>query len=205
MQIVREFDEKVTRPQNMDEFEALVVMGGPMSVNEQSQYHWIEDEIALIKYAIEKDIPVLGVCLGSQLLAKALGSQVGPGPITEIGWHPVTLTHEAQEDALWRGIGERFNPLHWHQDVYSLPHGACLLASSELTGCQAFRFRKAYGILFHLEMSDPMIRDWTHAFSAELHKEGISGQTILAGIDENLEEANRIGSIIFDRWVALIS
>ena len=144
-------------PADIAPHDALVVMGGPMGVYEADRHSHLADEIELIRRAVERDVPVLGICLGSQLLAAALGSVVRPAR-KELGWFPVTLTAEGQADPLLTGLPAAFPVLHWHGDAFDPPPGSAALASSDLTPCQAFRHGPHVGLLFHMEMSEPMIR-----------------------------------------------
>ena len=127
-------------PASLESHSGLVVMGGPMSVNDAAKHQFIHDVLNLISQALEHNIPVFGICLGSQLLAHVLGSPITKGAQKEIGWHPVTLTAQAHSDALFADCPKSFTPLHWHGDVFDLPAGATQLASSKMTECQAFRF-----------------------------------------------------------------
>lgn len=198
--------EGQTVPREMGEAAGLIVMGGPMSVYEEERYPFLRDEMRLIEKAVEEEKPVLGICLGSQMLAAALGAQVSKGPQKEIGWYPVRLTPSASEDALLHGVPEWFMGFHWHGDRFNLPVGATPLASSEITPIQAFRYGKnAYGFLFHMEVTDPMIREWVRAFNAELEGIRLDGKSILAGISEHLSPLHTVGKKVFGRWVSLVA
>ena len=133
--------------------DALVVMGGPMGVYESDRYPHLSDELRLIEATVADGRPVIGTCLGSQLLAAALGARVYPNTRKEIGWHDVELTDAARDDALLGGVPRRFTPVHWHGDIFDLPAGAVHLAASAITRHQAFRYgANVYGLLFHLEL-----------------------------------------------------
>jgi len=176
-----------------------------MGVYEQARYPFLRDEIHLINDALRAEKPVLGVCLGSQLLAAALGAAVRKGPQKEIGWYPIRLTAPAQRDALWKGERPSFTALHWHGDVFDLPGGALSLASSDLTPVQAFRYgRNAYGFLFHLEMSRTMIDQMVEGFSDELREAGVEGSKILLGAGDHLGLLQSIGKTVFQRWCEFI-
>ena len=145
-------------PKEMGAAAGLIVMGGPVGVYEQDRYPFLRDEICLIERALNEEKPVLGICLGSQLLASVLGGEVTKGKKKEIGWHTVTLSEAAAVDPLWKGVESSFTAYHWHGDVFELPRGAEPLASSALTPCQAFRYGDcAYGFLFHMEVTEKII------------------------------------------------
>jgi GMP synthase (glutamine-hydrolysing) len=204
VQIVRSFEEQ-TVPEELGDCQGLIVMGGPMGVYEQDKYHFLREEIRLIEQALERKTPVLGVCLGSQLLASVLGSAVRPGKSKEIGWHAVTLTDAASKDPLWHGLSETFTGLHWHGDIFDVPNGAVSLASSDLTACQAYRYGDfAYGLLFHLEITESMIREWLSVFAEELEDAAISNLPILEGINQHQSALQEIGQTVFRRWTNLV-
>ena len=137
----------------------LIFMGGPMSVNDGLPY--LQQEIELIRRAANSGQPVLGVCLGAQLAAKALGARVYRNPVSEIGWFDVRPTNAARQDPLFRGIDDPETVFHWHNEAFDLPSGAALLACSERCPHQAFRAgSRIYGLQFHLEVTPEMIDDW---------------------------------------------
>lgn len=135
-----------------------VVMGGPMSVNDTDRYPDLAREKAWIEQALFHELPLLGVCLGSQLIAHVLGASVTPAPAAEIGWGPVTVL--AADDRLVGPLAPETSVLHWHGEQFELPTGATLLARSQQTPCQAFRHGCAWGLLFHLEADEPLITRW---------------------------------------------
>lgn len=183
----------------------LVVMGGPMAVYESERYPFIRKEMRLIELALKSGRPVLGVCLGSQLLASVLGAPVIPAKHKEIGWFPVKLTPDGIADPLFEAVRSGFYGFHWHGDVFALPKGAVRLAGSELTEVQAYRYgRGAYGMLFHMEVTEPMVREWVRDFGGELDTAGIPPQPILDGIAARLPALKQIGTRVFDRWADLV-
>lgn len=198
-------DEGQPVPAAMGDAAALVVMGGPMGVYEQERYPFLRDEIRLLQDALAASKPILGVCLGSQLLAAALGAPVMPGPRKEIGWHRVSLTADAASDRVFGGVAGSFAALHWHGDVFELPRGAVSLASSALTRHQAFRYgANAYGILFHMELTGAMLEQWVTSFADELRAAAVSGGDILGKAREHLPALHAIGRGVFDRWASLV-
>jgi GMP synthase (glutamine-hydrolysing) len=147
----------------------LIFLGGPMSVNEEGSYSYLAPEKALIRHALAADTPVLGVCLGAQLLAATAGSPVFPGARPEIGWAPVSLTVEGRQDPVLAGIADLAAVFHWHGETFHLPAGSTRLAFSALTMNQAFRLGScAYGLQFHLEVTPAMIGAWLHAYAHDL-------------------------------------
>jgi len=182
-------------PSSLEGASGLVVMGGPMGVYEADRYPHLRDELRLIEAALRDNIPVLGVCLGSQLLAAALGAAVRPSGRQEIGWHSIRLTDAARSDPLWTGVAPEFMGFHWHGDIFDLPQGAVSLAASTLSTHQAFRSGRAWGVLFHVEVSRAMVEGMVEAFAGE--------RAILAGINPHLPDLERIGRTVFNRWAAL--
>lgn len=192
-------------PPTMGHATGLVVMGGPMGVYEQDQHPFLAEEIELIRSALRDGKPVLGVCLGSQLLAAALGAAVTKGKQKEIGWFPVTLTRDGAKDPLLSGAPASFTALHWHGDVFDLPRGAVSLASSALTTHQAFRHGiNAYGFLFHMEAIAPQIEGMVRSFGDELQGAGVNGADILSQTGKQLPALQRIGRAVFGCWATLL-
>jgi GMP synthase (glutamine-hydrolysing) len=183
----------------------LIVMGGPMSVYEQVKYPYLTDEMRLIELALAANLPILGICLGSQLLAQVLGSDVRPGTQPEIGWYEVSLSSAATQDRLWANVPREFMGFHWHGDTYSLPHGAVGLAHSTITPCQAFRYgEKVYGVQFHMEVTEAIIRDWTSVFDNSTGESAWDAEAILVGMTKHLAAQQEIGRSVFSRWAELV-
>ncbi len=136
----------------------VVLMGGPMSVTDTMRYPRLSDEVAWLRAAMAVELPILGVCLGAQLLATALGARVYPGPAKELGFAPVTVLEPS--DPLLAGLGSAATVLHWHGEVFDLPDHATRLACSERTAVQAFRLANAWGMLFHAEADASLLDLW---------------------------------------------
>ncbi len=148
---------------------ALIFLGGPMSVNDETEHPYLTEEQAAIRIALEQDKPILGVCLGAQLLAAAAGARIFPGQRPELGWGPITLTADGRQDPLLSGLADLPAVFHWHGETFDLPAGATHLASSTMTPHQAFRLgNRAYGLQFHLEVDAAMIETWVHAYRQDL-------------------------------------
>jgi GMP synthase (glutamine-hydrolysing) len=187
------------------EFDAIVAMGGPMSVNDHATLPWLIDEKRAIGEAVRAGKPFWGVCLGVQLLAASLGARVYQGPKPEVGLLPVELTDEGRVDPVFAGLESGLATLQWHGDTFDLPEGAVRLASSPLYANQAFRFERAYGVQFHLEVSADMAREWAEVseYVASLERTlGHEGApAFLAAIEENADELRAGGRSLFERWL----
>jgi GMP synthase (glutamine-hydrolysing) len=191
-------------PDAIGEHGGLVVMGGPMSVYEEEQYPHLRRERRLLESALGARVPLLGVCLGSQLLAAALGAEVRQGARKEIGWFPVFV--EGNEDPLFAATPRTFTALHWHGDVFDLPAGAVKLARSELTRCQAFCHGGfAYGVLFHLEVTGAQLAGMVAGFEDELAAASVLPADLLAGWDAHGATMESLGAAVFARWAALVA
>lgn len=188
---------------HLAEAAGLIVMGGPMNVDETSRYPWLTLEDRLIREALEAQLPVLGICLGGQLMAKALGAPVTRNPQREIGWYPLRLHEAACHDPLLGHFAAEEIVFQWHGDTFAIPDGAVPLASSPLCANQAFRYGPwAYGLQFHVEVTAAMIAEWLAAPEAcselgelggETHVQRVLAQT-LQHIDRLLYLAEGLGA-----------
>lgn len=172
----------------------LVVMGGPMGVYDGERYNWITPEISLIESALKRRLPLIGVCLGSQLLAAAAGARVYPGERPkEIGWDRVRLSEAGMSDPLCRHLAEpsrggEATVFQWHGDTFDLPPGAELLAGSQLFPNQAFRIgNNAYGFQFHFEVGAEAVSQWLDLWPEVLRAEGVDAQTVLEETARHME------------------
>jgi GMP synthase (glutamine-hydrolysing) len=169
----------------------LLVMGGPMSVNDAEP--WIANELEYIRQAIDSGIPVLGVCLGSQLITKALGGEVKPGPRLEIGPHPIALTVEEDTDPVFGTFPPTLEAFQWHGEGLTLPPGAILLASSEHFPVQAFRYgERAYGLLFHLELETAGVEALCRECSGEVQKAGTTTEALMESASRVLPQSHEL-------------
>lgn len=156
---------------DLADFDRLVVMGGPMGVNDELDYSWLKEEKELIKAAIDNGKTVVGICLGAQLIASALGKNVYSNKHTEIGWFPIFKTQIAEHDSLLEGIRRETQVFHWHGDTFDIPAQAKHLFYSEACPNQSFRIgNKVLALQFHLEVTAESIDNMISAFGDQLSK-----------------------------------
>jgi GMP synthase (glutamine-hydrolysing) len=177
----------------------LIIMGGPMSVNDDVPY--MRQELRYVTQAVSYGKPVLGVCLGAQMIAKALGAPVYRNREKEIGWFPVDFTELAAADALFAGVGRREMVFQWHGETFDLPPGAELLATSPACRHQAFRLgSRIYGLQFHIETTPEMIASWLREDA------NCAAPEVTAPIDpfEHAARQGELGGLVFGRWCGML-
>lgn len=202
-QLIR-IDAGDTVPPDASAYSGLVFMGGPMSVNDELP--WIPQTLALIRQAVAQNIPVLGHCLGGQLMAKALGGVVARNPVKEIGWGGMTLSGNDQARA-WFGDIQAFEAFHWHGETFSLPPGAMLLLSSAHCTNQAFSLGKHLGLQCHVEMTEAMIQRWCEAGADEIAASADSpavqsARTMQLQMADKLPQLHAVARQLYRHWVA---
>jgi GMP synthase (glutamine-hydrolysing) len=185
--------------------DGVIVLGGPMSAYDGDRHPRLRDEMALLGEALASKTPILGICLGSQLLAATLGARVVPSGSLELGWHEVRLSPEAEHDALFRGIESPLMALHWHGDVFELPTGATHLARSYATAQQAFSYGgHAWGLLFHLEAAAADARNWVSAFPHDVLAAKTTAAAVLGETETHSLATERVAAVVFRRWADLV-
>ena len=200
-----ELDEGERLPDWRD-FDLIVAMGGPMSVNDEHDHPWLADEKRLIGEAVSAGTGFWGACLGVQLLAASLGARVHTGETPEVGVLPVTLTEEGLADPVLAGLPRELPTLQWHGDTFDLPDGAVRLAGSPAYPNQAFRWgRVAYGVQFHLEVTGGMAREWAtvpaYVDSLEQTLGPGSAERLFAEFDAAAAPMQQHGRALFERWI----
>jgi len=193
---------------SLEGYDGLIVLGGPMNVDEVDKYPNLITELKLIREAVTKELPILGICLGSQLLAKALGAKVKKNPEKEIGWYEVSPTKEGEVDGLMSDFMKEEKIFQWHGDTFDLPHGAKLLASSPLCKNQAFRYGdNIYGFQFHLEVDKPMIERWLNVPENKKEIEDLNGKIdpdhIKSETPEYISRLNDLSNSVFSNFIEL--
>lgn len=201
-QLIR-IDQGDALPATAVDFSGLVFMGGPMSVNDDLP--WISPVLALIREAVSEDIPVLGHCLGGQLMAKALGGTVTANPIKEIGWGELQVDRAAAVQRWFDSI-ESFQGFHWHGETFSLPPGAVHLLSSQFCHNQAFALGKHLAFQCHIEMTMDMVREWCDVGAEELTAAASSpgvqqAPEILRELESRVQALNRVAAAVYAVWL----
>jgi GMP synthase (glutamine-hydrolysing) len=180
----------------------LIVLGGPIGAYETEAYPFLTSELALIEHRLARDLPVLGICLGSQLMAKALGSRVFPGAVKEIGWGRVELTGEGAASCLSPLGEDDAVVLHWHGDSFDLPRGARLLASNRYYQNQAFAYRRnALALQFHLEADPRRLDQWYVGHATELAAAKLSVAELRAATARLADGRAVLADRVFTRWL----
>lgn len=147
-------------PSDPEAFSAILSMGGPMNAFEDAQYPFLKEETAFLQRALAREVPMLGVCLGAQMIARAAGARVVDSPAKEVGWSQVELTAQGMADPLWQGLEAQIPVFQWHQDMFEIPAGAQHLARSADCPNQAFRLGNAWALQFHVEATGAMLEGW---------------------------------------------
>lgn len=193
-------------PTDASAYAGLCFMGGPMSVNDDLP--WIPQTLALIRDAVARDVPVIGHCLGGQLMAKALGAQVTRNPVKEIGWGEVEVINQPAAKP-WLGADlSSFLSFHWHGETFAIPDGATRIMASPVCANQAFVMGKHFAMQCHVEMTEDMIRLWCRDWGKEV--EALAGRVASVqspaemeqGIAEKVRALNAVADRIYDRWIS---
>lgn len=194
-------DAGVPPTPTFDGYSGLCFMGGPMSVNDDLP--WLPPTFALIRQAVAAGLPVIGHCLGGQLLAKALGGTVGRNPVKELGWGEVETTDAAARD--WFGDIDRFEAFHWHGETFSIPPGATRILKSAYCENQAFAIGPHFGMQCHVEMTEAMIRLWCRQWADENATPGPSVQTpeqMYVRLEARIVTMRAAANRLYEKWIA---
>ena len=180
----------------------LIILGGPISVNDSDMFPFIDAEIALLKHRMAVNKPTLGICLGAQLIASALGSDVYSGNVKEIGWSDLYLTTAGEQSSLRYLQAEHCSMLHWHGETFDLPGGAELLASTEHYPNQAFRYGKTLALQFHPEVNQHDMEKWFIGHAGEISQtEGVSVAQLRADTQQYANRLEVQSELFFNSWL----
>lgn len=189
-------------PASPDKASALVFMGGPMSVNDTDQ--WIQDELNLIRAAVVTGLPLLGHCLGGQLISKAMGATVTFNPVREIGWHKVDRIAGAESESWLHGLEFPVELYHWHGETFTLPAGVTPLLRSAFCANQAYVKNNILALQCHVEMEPAMVDTWAGLYADQIAEPTLSIQS-REQMNENLEErihkAQRVADALYTEWL----
>jgi GMP synthase-like glutamine amidotransferase len=199
-------DEGSAVPANLDEVSGLVFMGGNMSVNDPLD--WIAQELTLIQRAQAARVPLLGICFGGQLISKALGGAVAPGPQgMEVGWHPLRRVPGRSAD-YWLGqLPDPITTFHWHGETFTPPPGSELLLENHCFRNQAFALEDILGVQFHPEMTETMVLSWIGAYGGKLPTQTRCTQSvreITADLPYRIRELHHVADTLFGRWLSRV-
>ena len=188
-------------PTDLISYSGIIILGGPVSVYDN--YDYLKDQQKLIKKAVDMKIPTLGVCLGSQLIAEAMGGKVYPGNLKEIGWHDIEITENGSRD-IFNGIATFKNKVfQWHGDTFQLPESAIILAKSD-TYIQAFRINTAIGIQFHIEVNESMIEEWIRIYSKEIMDLKLDEKNIIPQQKEQIVNLHILCKLVYNNFKKMI-
>jgi GMP synthase (glutamine-hydrolysing) len=190
----------------LDRYQALIVLGGPMQIGQSRRYPHLDTECRLIEKALHDNVPMLGICLGGQLLAHVLDGRVGPCARSEIGWYELHPTEEASADPVLRALDRPRRVFQWHHWGFDCPPGATALAESQESGCQAFRAESsAWGFQFHLELDQRLIHRW---LTLPFYREELAGsgleltpEQVEADTRSHLPQSLDLAKAVFGAWL----
>ena len=196
-------DEGAALPRDPRRFSGLAFMGGPMSVNDDLP--WIAPALELARDAVRKDVPVIGHCLGGQLMAKAFGGAVRASPVKEIGWGEVRVADNAVARE-WLGELQAFESFHWHGETFSIPPGATRVLESPHCANQAFALGKHLGMQCHVEMTEELVRLWLGSGADEIRSSRASPavqspEQIEKDLSPRLDRLHQVANRLYDRWI----
>lgn len=195
-------DEGTPVPQSTADISGLIFMGGSMNVTDSLT--WINEEKKLIRKAINKNIPIMGICLGAQLMSAALGGKITHDPNMEIGWHTVEPDINNINNEWLKDLPENCIPFHWHADTFSIPNGATVLMHSQCRNNQAFILNNSLAIQFHLEMTIEMTKEWVSLFKSDLeqgHSCSQNSHEILINLEKRIAALHHCADIFYGKWI----
>ena len=186
-------------PKHLQGYSGLIILGGPAGVYEEDEYPFLRLESGLIRDALHRRQPLLGICLGAQLIAKTAGARVYKGDCKEIGWYPIEQA-ENSVDVIFNTLPKRIMVFQWHGDTFDIPRNAVRLAGSRLFPNQAFRLDRAYALQFHLEVTADMIRDWVKEYREELNEEEVDANKIEADTELHIADLGRYARLFYSSF-----
>lgn len=198
-------DEGETVPTSLENLLGIVSMGGSMSANDELP--WIADELKLLRAAAQHGVPVLGHCLGGQLLAKALGAEITANPVREIGWFDVSCEKNGAAQHWFQSLPETFEVFHWHGEAFSTPPKAINILRSAHCNNQCFVRGNLLGFQCHIEMTTELVREWARRFQNQIdvsQPTEQSSEELVKDLSNRILRLNRIADTIYERWISML-
>ena len=192
---------------NLNDYSAIIILGGPMNVYEERKYPFLKKENSSIKEALKINKPMLGICLGAQIIARAAGAKVYPAKRKEIGWFTIDLTVEGRDDTVFKGLERQLSVFQWHGDTFDMPTESKKLATSNLIPNQAFSIGETtYALQFHLEVTKQMISEWVNRYANELAslKEEVDTDKMMKYSEQYIQPLNKHASLLFLNFLRLL-
>jgi GMP synthase-like glutamine amidotransferase len=203
-----DFEKGGRLPASPEGYSLVIFLGGPMNVYEEDKHPFLKDELAFIEKCLADGTKIIGLCLGAQMFARALGAKVRKNHKKEIGWLDLSLTKEGLAEPLFKGLPEKFQVFQWHGDTFDVPDGAVRLAGSEICANQAFIYKTALALQYHMEIDgEKEVREWSELYIDELKRErGERGmEIILAETQRGMPELKRLSEKFYENLFAWIS
>lgn len=197
--------EGVDAPRDLDGVAGLVFMGGPGNVNEPPG--WMAQELVLVREAADRGIPLLGICLGAQLISRALGGFITPAATLEVGWHPVEQLADTSAPGWFADLPSRFEVFQWHAHTFSIPPGAVALLRGRCVEHQAFALGNILATQFHLEIMPSSIQGLTQRFSSDIEQlsDCVQGADVItADLEARTRRLHRLAEVVFARWLKAV-
>lgn len=199
--------ENETSEPDLDTLSGLVFMGGPYGVNDN--HPWLDKEIALIRKAVDKNIPLMGVCFGAQLISKALGAEVRAASHMEAGWHRIVADRSRLASVKTLSLNDSFEAFEWHEDTFTIPEGAIpIFMGSGGIENQGYLYGKILTMQFHLEMTEHMVYDWLERYKDCMPDPSDTVQSpeqITEVLDERLDNLHIVADKIYDWWLSMVN
>lgn len=181
--------------------EALIVLGSPYSISDYQKYDYLKNLYAFVAGAVRRDLPLLAICFGGQMLAMTLGAEVTRNKVKEIGHYSCRLTDDGSSDRLFAGFDREFTVFHWHVDTFKIPHGATLLAEGDECRNQAFRKNNAVAVQFHLEPRPDEIPRWCDEYQDELAEEKMTKAGVVTEFNRRADEIRRLNYLLIGNFL----
>ncbi len=200
-----DLEKKDTLPENVNKYKGYIILGGTMNVYEQEKYPFLKAEELMIKKIIESDLPLLGICLGAQMLTKSVGDTVDLDSCKEVGWTEIELTETGANDKIFSGIERSFNVFQWHSDTFHIPKNGTRLATGSKCKNQAFKIKtNIYAFQFHIEVTADIVKNWLGSYTTEKNdKLAINPDEVFSDTEKYIDKSVETGIKIIENFIKL--